>query len=347
MSRLDLTAKLGHPAIQARLGRKTGPVVVELDPTSMCNLACPNCVTADVLNQGAFDEKRLNRLADELAASEVLGVILIGGGEPLLHRGTVPLVARLRELDIRVGLVTNGTLLAQHAGELAYRCDWIRVSMDAATEQTYAALRPNRSGRGMFTTALNGLRAVSARQDRRAAVGYSIVVQPDNLAELADAARLAERLGCDYVEFKAEMDDRHRIIPLSDEQLAVLRAQLDEARRASGTGFHVHQSSSLTAELSGEQPAGQVKTYRHCPVASLRTTISPSGCYVCSYHRGNPRFAYGSILSESFVDTWRNRWGVVDPSVDCMFHCARHEMNLAILSGRPFEPRPDSDDVFI
>lgn len=347
MGRLDLTGKLAHPAIRARLGRQTGPVVVELDPTSLCNLACPNCVTADVLNQGGFDDERLQRLADEMVTLDVLGVILIGGGEPLLHRGTVPLVGRLRELGIRVGVVTNGTFLARHAKELAENCDWIRVSVDAATEETYAALRPNRSGRAMFKTVLNGLREVTAQPHRSAAVGYSVVVQAGNLAELAHAAMLAEGLGCDYVEFKAEMDDSHRVVPVGEAGRALLRSQLDEASQLRRPGFEVYHSSSLMAVLTGEEPAGQIKSYKSCPVASLRTTVSPSGCYVCSYHRGNPRFAYGDATAKSFVELWSDRSDVVNPAEDCAFHCARHEMNLTILSGQPLDATTDSDDIFL
>jgi MoaA/NifB/PqqE/SkfB family radical SAM enzyme len=362
VSRLDLTSKLNHPTVvdrirKVRTGEPAGPIVVELDPTSFCNLACPNCVTGDVLNQGRFDQDRLARLANELATVGVLGVILIGGGEPLLHPGTIPLIGRLRALDIRVGIVTNGILVARHAEKLAAWCDWIRVSMDAATSATYAQVRPHRSGRSMFDTALGGIESLIAQSDRRSAVGYSVVVQapgpagrPANLLELAAAASIAEQTGCDYIEYKAEMDEHHQIIPLDAECRNLVVKQLELAGRLQHDRFEVCQSSSLKAVLNEESRSGQEKNYHDCPVSALRTTISPSGCYVCSYHRGNSKFSYGDVSGTSFIDVWRDRPSVVDPARDCSFHCARHAMNQAIHSESWLatgSANHDADDIFL
>ena len=37
------------------------PWVIELDPTTACNLACHGCISASLLNQGGFKEKRIKR----------------------------------------------------------------------------------------------------------------------------------------------------------------------------------------------------------------------------------------------------------------------------------------------
>jgi hypothetical protein len=49
----------------------------------------------------------------------------------------------------------------------------------------------------------------------------------------------------------------------------------------------------------------------------------------------------GDAVTESLVDIWnQSDRGIIDPSRDCTFHCARHTSNLelhriAVGSGRP------------
>lgn len=362
---LHLVGKLGNPQIARRVtehasGHPAGPVIVELDPTSFCDLSCPNCVTQDVLNDGRFTAGRLRQLADEFRDAGVLGVILIGGGEPLVHPATVEVIDRLHRNDLRVGLVTNGTLVRRSAAVLAEKCDWVRVSVDAASAATHRRLRPGGTRRNAFAEVLDGLRALTAARPRQARVGYSFVVQqgtegrPGNIAEIESAARLARSLGCDYIEYKAEMDFSHRVRTVADpdapDGLADIERGLAAAESCGNASFGVHLSSSMRALLAGEPPQGQKKSYRHCAVSALRTTVSPAGCFVCSYHRGNDTFSYGDPTKESFAALWADRGARVrvDPSADCTFHCARHELNLELDSYDPSRRSPVvEDDVFL
>ena len=60
--------------------------MVELDPTSVCDLACPGCINEDVVNKtNSFSNERLIELGKEFIENGIKAVILIGGGEPLAH----------------------------------------------------------------------------------------------------------------------------------------------------------------------------------------------------------------------------------------------------------------------
>lgn len=58
--RLDLVSKLYQPTgwpriLQAAAGEpSSAPLVVDLDPTTFCDLACPECISGKLLNQGRF-----------------------------------------------------------------------------------------------------------------------------------------------------------------------------------------------------------------------------------------------------------------------------------------------------
>lgn len=67
-----------------------GPLVVEFDPTTVCNLACPGCISEDLLNnKTGFSTQRLMQIAQEFKQIGVKALILIGGGnryQDLIYR---------------------------------------------------------------------------------------------------------------------------------------------------------------------------------------------------------------------------------------------------------------------
>jgi sulfatase maturation enzyme AslB (radical SAM superfamily) len=340
--RLDLVGKLRQESVASRVvqlsqgTQRPSPVIVDLDPTSFCDLACPECISSDVLNHARFAGDRLVELCEELAAAGVRGVVFIGGGEPLLHRTTPAAMERLVENGVAVGLVTNGTHLPRLGPELVARLGWIRVSMDAGTQAVYDLFRPSR-GRSKFQRVVANIRW--ATEQRAQTLGYSFVVmaRPDgdgapahtNVADIPVAARLAHELGCDYLELKAQLRLDHTIDEAIVAQLDELREAVDAAQALASEHFELLLSSSMRALLAGDL-THQHKSYTWCPTAHLRTLVTPTGMYACAYHRGNEAFRMGDVIATPFAEAWsRAELERVDPSRDCRFHCARHAINLA------------------
>jgi hypothetical protein len=77
IDRLDLTAKLYQPGIYdvvtkvAQDERSNAPVMVDLDPTSFCDLARPGCISGKLLDKGQFTYERLCSLTEELVSMGV------------------------------------------------------------------------------------------------------------------------------------------------------------------------------------------------------------------------------------------------------------------------------------
>ncbi len=78
---------------QHLLGRKRYPLVLMLEPLFRCNLACAGCgkidYPAEILNQ-RLSVAECMEAVDECGAP----VVVIAGGEPLLHREIEQIVAR-------------------------------------------------------------------------------------------------------------------------------------------------------------------------------------------------------------------------------------------------------------
>jgi MoaA/NifB/PqqE/SkfB family radical SAM enzyme len=68
-------------------------------------------------------------------------MILFSGGEPLLRPEVFDAAALFRARGISLHLHTSGVLLERAAGEVAAHFDRVIVSLDAATEALYAAIR--------------------------------------------------------------------------------------------------------------------------------------------------------------------------------------------------------------
>lgn len=363
IDRLDLTTKLYQPSIFPDVARVAGgersksPAVVDLDPTTFCDLACPECISGKLLNQGRFSAQRLEALAGELVTMGVKAVILIGGGEPLAHRGTRSVIHTLGEAGIALGVVTNGTMIEQNLPGLARYASWIRVSMDAATTETYRLFRPNRKGESVFDRVIANMRLFAGA--KTGALGYSFLVMSreeadgtvlSNHHEVLQGAELAKDIGCDYFEVKAMFDEQHHIVGISEQMRESIDTQIEKARYLESADFQIINSSTLTSLQEREGPI-QEKEYRTCRVTELRTLVTPSGVYVCPYHRGNPAARLGDAVTESLVDIWqKSDRSIVDPSRDCRFHCARHRSNLEmdeIAAGRGRAVLDNDTDLFI
>jgi molybdenum cofactor biosynthesis enzyme MoaA len=125
-----------------------GPVSINLDLTQACNFSCPFCVDSVIINSGkSFNLETIKETLTILHAKGLLSVILLGGGEPTLHKDFVAVVQEIKKRQLQVGIVTNGTKLdrvAEVVGLLKEK-DWIRISLDAAREETFKALHRPKS----------------------------------------------------------------------------------------------------------------------------------------------------------------------------------------------------------
>ena len=342
--KLDLVNKLyqrsilPHVETVASGERLHAPLVIDLDPTTFCDLSCPECISKNLLNNGQVGQDRIERLAHELVEAQVKAVILIGGGEPLMHKSIGIVIGTLAEAGIHLGLVTNGTLIHRYLDRLANNISWVRVSIDAATPETHGLFRPSGRKSSVFPTIVSNMRELAKR--KKGKLGYSFLlmyrqdatgaVTDTNYHELLEAGTLARDIGCDYFEVKAAFDEGHFILHTPENLLAAAKQQRAALADLETDNFRILESSTFTS-LVERRNRVQSKNYNKCLTTELRTTVTPSGVYVCPYHRGNPFAKIGDIGEMSFQSMWQNAdTAIVNPQRDCNFHCARHNTNLEI-----------------
>ena len=149
----------------------SSPFVIELDPTTVCDLACPGCISGDLLNQKnpldrGFSKEKMKEIINDIIKSNVAAVILIGGGEPLGHPTTIELIRELGKKGIQIGLTTNGTLMGRYIDTIAEYVSWTRVSMDSASDEMFRNLRPTKTGKSKFSIVIENMKQLAKKKKR-------------------------------------------------------------------------------------------------------------------------------------------------------------------------------------
>src|SRR5262249_37342635 len=85
------------------------PILAHVVPIRRCNLSCTYCNEFDDISQPVQEKVMLDRI-DRLADLG-LTILVISGGEPLLHPRLDNIIAHARKRGILIGLITNGYLL--------------------------------------------------------------------------------------------------------------------------------------------------------------------------------------------------------------------------------------------
>ena len=323
------------------------PLIVELDPTAVCDLACPGCISEDIIATGnSFSYERLMELGIEFKESGVKGVIFIGGGEPLAHPASGELIRYFGQNDISVGITTNGTFINRYMDEIAKYSSWTRVSIDASSEEMFKILRPTKGGGSKFHHIIDNMRKLAKIKTGK--LGFSFLIRSEaegdnivsNIHEIYDAAVLAKDIGCDYFEIKPSYNYKnnvaHSLVKHSDQRITEIKIELERLSKLIDDDFTIIKAITLDDSLNGVQEK-QVKTYTTCPATELRTLVTPVGTFVCPYWRGKDQFNIGDAKKNNFMELWNStqrkdiqKW--LDPSKHCAnLHCLRHESNIEIL----------------
>jgi radical SAM protein with 4Fe4S-binding SPASM domain len=199
-------------------------MALSIEPTTSCNLRCPECpsgLRAFSRPTGMLDEQLFRGMIDSVSG-HLLYLTMYFQGEPYLNPKFLDMVKYAAAKKIYTATSTNAHYLDDENAKktIASGLDRLIISIDGATQETYAAYRIG----GRLDKVLEGTRnLVKWKRELRSKTPHLVfqflVVRP-NEHEIEAVKKIAEEIGVDEIRFKTaqvyEYKNGNDLIPEND-----------------------------------------------------------------------------------------------------------------------------------
>jgi len=316
-------------------GERIYPIYMEISPAGACNHRCTFCALDFMEYQKrSLDETILKERLTELASLGLKSVMYGGEGEPLLHERIAEIINHTKGCNIDTALTTNAVMYDESMAEATLgSLEWIKVSIGAATPETYAKI--HRARQSDFDKVIKNLsHAVKIKEQHgyRCTLGMQILMLPENTCEAVRLAEIARDIGMNYLVVKPysqhpmSKTDRYKDVKYSEyHDLADKLAGI--STKDFSVIFRVHAMKKWD---EGD------KRYTHCMALPFWSYIDSGGnVWGCSVYLGDSRFLYGNIYKNSFQEIWGGEERIkslnwVEKELDakeCRTNCRMDEIN--------------------
>ncbi len=274
------------------------PIYVEISPVGACNHRCTFCAV-DYLGYktNILDYTVLTRAIKQMSIKGIKSIMYAGEGEPLLHKEINRIVERTRWYDIDVAFTTNGVLLDKL--ETLNLCQWIKVSINAGTKETYAQI--HRTKEKDWDKVWANLEAAVLRKGN-CVIGVQAVLLPGNASDMYTLAVKCRAIGLDYLVIK----------PYSQHKASINRMDIDYTN-ISNMAKYLYELNTDAFQVVVRESAihrySETDRYDKCKATPfLWAYIMATGdVYGCSAYLLDDRFNYGNINDSSFQEIWTGK----------------------------------------
>lgn len=306
--RFDEHKLIYHPDVVSRWlnGETIFPLYVELSPTGMCNHRCSFCGLDFMGYQHrSLDVDLLCERIEEMGGLGVKSMLFAGEGEPFLHKHMARIIKHTHESGIDAAVSSNGVLFTpEKAAQTLEHMTWLRISIDAATPETYAHLHGCKAQD--FQRVMDNLHSAAAIKAQRGlccTLGVQMVLLPENRHEVGRLAVLSKEAGADYLVVKPfSQHTQSKTHRYDDIRYGDLDDIQQELASLSSDGF----DAVLRHRAMKTWDQGGSSSYKRCRAFSFWSYIDAGGTvWGCSVHMTDDRFNYGNIKEDTFEEIWR------------------------------------------
>ncbi|MFC1492525.1 radical SAM/SPASM domain-containing protein [candidate division KSB1 bacterium] len=182
------------------------PVVLSIEPTSLCNLKCPQCPTgmeALKRDSGYMNMDLYRSILDGLA-KYITTIQLYFQGEPFMNKLLPEMITYAKSRNIYTITSTNGHFLTdENIGKIINAgLDALIIGLDGVSEESYSKYRKN----GKFDTVISGIeRLVDEKRKNSAGIPkiyLQFLVLKGNEDQIEEIRKLGKKLQVDRVLIK-------------------------------------------------------------------------------------------------------------------------------------------------
>jgi len=261
----------------------TGPLEVELNLTSKCDINCLSCFP--ILNRPDLDFGLIPGLFDSFDGLSVCRVILAGDKNCLLYPKISQLIGLAKKHRFRLGIILNNLSLTKRNLGLLEGFDFIYVSLLSCIKSSFGAVHPgmNYSRFGESVKVMKVLKKKIAR--------INVVLFEQNYREIIDLLRFAKDLSLP-IYFNLAVTKHKPQIEIRDK--ANLKRQINR-------GAVYAKKQGLCTNLGTIGRIVAEKPHIPCYLGYWQASISLTGdVFFCCRNR----VVLGNIKKNSFENIW-------------------------------------------
>lgn len=281
------------------------PIYAEISPTGACNHRCVFCGLDFMGYKPVFlDADLLKMRLTEMGSLGLKSVMFAGEGEPFLHRRMAEIIHHTsQEAGIDVALTSNGVLMRPDLAERVLPdTTWIKISVNAGTPETYAAIHGTKPD-DFEKACANMEQAVTIRckQGSSCTLGAQILLLPENRHEVAMLAGRCRDIGLDYLVVKPysqhPQSEHCQFENIAYDDTDELAEQLD--------AYCTDSFNVVFRRRAMDKWDDGTRSYQRCLALPFWSYVDASGnVWGCSVYLRDERFLYGNINEWTFAEIW-------------------------------------------
>jgi len=281
------------------------PIHLRVDLTGKCNQNCFWC-----FYHGGYDKKqKVERIKDlreqvlqtagflqflDSARSIVRAITISGGGEPLIHPKIDLILEKIIKSGFKFGVITNLSMkLEDSTIKLLRKAQWIRVSVDGCTKDTYNKIHRPKDEDAFFNVTNNML----SLYDNELTIGASFLIHKINEHEIGDFINFAWQNHFNYVQFKSVYDETWGY-NYDEKKVEEIDLQIKEL-------ITLFPKIKIFGNLKNRINAMRykVKDNVSCQISRYRIQLGADGyLYPCCMFKYVKKYRYGSIYTNTFKE---------------------------------------------
>jgi radical SAM protein with 4Fe4S-binding SPASM domain len=263
------------------------PVALAIEPTTSCNLRCPECpsgLRSFTRPTGMLETELFENVITELKDA-LMYLTFYFQGEPYLHKDFLEMVKFASNKGIYTSTSTNAHYLNYENAKATIKSglDRVIISLDGTTQDTYQQYRIG----GSLDKVIEGTKnLIAAKRELNSSTPHIIfqflVVKP-NEHQIAEAKDLSKTLGVDEIRFKT--------------------AQIYDYENGSGL---IPENDKYARYRKNTQGKYEIKNklLNHCWKMWHSAVITWDGLVVPCCFDKDAEYRMGNVSKSSFKDVW-------------------------------------------
>ncbi|MFQ3575205.1 MAG: radical SAM/SPASM domain-containing protein [Cytophagales bacterium] len=184
----------------------SGPVSFSVEPTTSCNLRCPECpsgLRSFSRPTGMIDLKLYDKIINQLSKTAHY-LTLYFQGEPFLHKDFLELVKLAKKKKLYVATSTNAHYIDKEMAEkiVLSGLDRLIISIDGLSQETYSQYRVGGKLNKVIEASRFMVEAKRTLKSKNPHLIFQFLVVKPNEHEVQGVFSLAKELGIDEVRLK-------------------------------------------------------------------------------------------------------------------------------------------------